>query len=44
MSGTKLETEVEAKLAAEEYVEKAKKEGEARGNKEAEKLVKKMKT
>lgn len=25
MSGTKLETEVEAKLAAEEYVEKAKK-------------------
>lgn len=35
MSDTRLQTEVESKLAAEEYVEKAKKVGEEKGTREA---------
>lgn len=44
MEGTSLQSEVESKLAAEEYVEKAKKEGEKKGAQEAQKLIGKMKT
>lgn len=44
MLGTKLESEVASKLAAVEYVEKAKKEGEQKGEQEAKKLIEKMKT
>lgn len=44
MEGTSLQSEVESKLAAEEYVEKAKKEGEKKGAQEAQKLISKMKT
>lgn len=43
MINTKLETEIAKKQAAEEYVEKAKKEGEEKGEHEAKKLIEKMK-
>lgn len=44
MEGTSLQSEVESKLAAEEYVGKAKEEGEKKGVQEAQKLIGKMKT